>query len=193
MVAVVLCLAAGLAVGAAFPKDFYMYKDSRGVVHFTDAPTDSRYRRFDFKAKGLTFPKRQEKLDPKTVEPYVHAAARAYQLDPALVLAVIKVESAFNPYAVSWAGAQGLMQLMPGTAELMGVTNVFSPRQNIFGGCRYLRWMLDRFKGDLKLALAAYNIGPERVARENKIPEVRETQAYVRLVLAHYKRYQKTI
>ena len=86
---------------------------------------------------------------------------------------------------------RGLMQLMPGTASLMEVSDPFDPRQNIFGGSRYLRCMLDRFDGDLKLSLAAYNIGPERVARENKVPNVKETKAYVKLVMRYYAQYKK--
>ena len=185
-------LAAALLLAAlpAQAKQYYMYRDSRGVIHFTDAPTDSRFQPFKFKARvkvGLG----SNRLDPALLRPYINAAARQYTLEPALIMAVIKVESAFDPYAVSWAGAQGLMQLMPGTAALMGVRNSFSPRENIFGGCRYLRDMLNRFNGNLKLSLAAYNIGPERVAREKKIPNVRETQAYVKRVMQYYALYKK--
>ncbi len=188
-----ILLGAVLTVVSAAPvlaKKVYIYKDSRGVVHFTDAPTDPRFRLFKVKAR-VRAGSGSGRMNPALLQPYINAAAKRYRLDPALIKAVIRVESAFDPHAVSWAGAQGLMQLMPGTADMMQVRNAFDPRDNIFGGSRYLRCMLDRFGGDLKLSLAAYNIGPERVARENKIPNVRETQAYVRLVLKFYKRYKR--
>ena len=112
--------------------------------------------------------------------------ANQYQVDPSLVRAVMRHESGFNPQAVSPKGAQGLMQLMPGTADLMGVGNPFDPEQNIAGGVGYLRRCLDRFNNDPVLALAAYNAGPERVARTGGVPPIPETQTYVRNVLETY-------
>ncbi|MFH1139537.1 MAG: lytic transglycosylase domain-containing protein [Pseudomonadota bacterium] len=186
----VLCLWATLACPAESPaKDVFFFRDRNGVMHFTDAPTTIHYRPYQVWTQvrvGLG----TSRLDPKITSPLITAAARKYNLDPALIQAVIQVESAFDPNAVSWAGARGLMQLMPSTADLMEVKNSFNPGENILGGSRYLRHLLDRFDGNLELALAAYNIGPTRVESEKKIPEVRETQMYVKRVLAFHRKYK---
>ena len=114
------------------------------------------------------------------------AAARRHHLDPALVLALVQVESAFQPHAVSRKGAQGLTQLMPATAREMGVKDALDPEQNLDGGARYLSWLLSRYGGDLRRALAAYNAGPGAVDRHQGVPPYRETLQYVRRVLEKY-------
>jgi soluble lytic murein transglycosylase-like protein len=113
---------------------------------------------------------------------HVRRSARRWRIDPELIVAVAQTESRLNPTAVSPKGALGVMQLMPSTARLMAVRDPFDARQNIDGGARWLRMMLDRFKGDVDLALAAYNAGPETVKRYGVIPPYAETQRYVRLV-----------
>lgn len=113
----------------------------------------------------------------------IKKAAERFQIPERLISSVIKHESNFNSHTVSRAGAQGLMQLMPGTARFLGVTNSFDPEQNINGGARYLRQMLDQFNGDMKLALAAYNAGPGNVKKYGGIPPFNETQNYVQKVL----------
>jgi len=116
--------------------------------------------------------------------------ARTYNLDPKLLHAIAKVESNYNPRAVSPKGALGVMQLIPSTARLVGVSDPFDPRENIHGGARYLRYLLDKF-GDLTLALAAYNAGPKAVEAYGGIPPYAETQRYVRSVLSLYQRLKE--
>lgn len=125
-------------------------------------------------------------------EPFILAAAQGQGLDPALVKAVIKCESGFNPRAQSPKGAQGLMQLMPGTQALVGVSQPFEPQQNIAGGARYLAMLKQMFNGDLRLMLAGYNAGPQTVITAGyTIPAISETQQYVRCVLAAYDQYRQ--
>ena len=131
-------------------------------------------------------------MPPSDIAPLIYRSASAYNVDPNLVKAVIANESGFNPNAVSPVGAQGLMQLMPGTAAGLGVNNSFDPSQNIAGGTRYLRGLYDRF-GDWKLAVAAYNAGPAAVSKYNGVPPYAETQNYVANVMDSYSHYQRSL
>jgi soluble lytic murein transglycosylase-like protein len=135
----------------------------------------------------------QEDAEPAETGDYedlIKKAASKYNVDPALIKAVIKAESGFRADAVSHAGAQGLMQLMPKTAAGFGVSNAFDPAQNIDAGTHYLRGQLDRFDGDVSLALAAYNAGPGNVAKYGGVPPFRETQSYIKKVLSYYDSYK---
>jgi soluble lytic murein transglycosylase len=170
---------------------YYVYRDEAGVTHLTNMPTDPRYRLFTTVVKiqrGLSGGR--GRFTHESLRPIIMRAAALYNLDPALIAAVIRSESAFDAQAVSWAGAQGLMQLMPATSREMGVLNPFDPEDNIMGGSRYLRLMLNRFGGDLTLAVAAYNCGPERVSRLWRVPNIAETQNYVKIVTSNYERYK---
>jgi len=121
------------------------------------------------------------------VDALVYEAAAQNGLDPCLILSVMRAESAFNRMAISPKGASGLMQLMPETAARFGVKNIFDPRENVFGGARYLRWLLDRFSGDVRLALAGYNAGEGAVEMYGlRIPPFLETQNYVRIIYTRY-------
>jgi hypothetical protein len=161
----------------------YRLTDGEGVTHFTNAPTDPRYRQMP----GMTGTNAGWlRLPPATQARYqdeIKEIAGRYGLSPSLVESVIRVESAFNASAVSRAGAQGLMQLMPRTATSLGVRNAFDPRQNIEGGVRHLRYLVDRYPGNLALALAAYNAGAGAVDTYRGIPPYPETQDYVRRIL----------
>lgn len=123
-----------------------------------------------------------------TVNDMVNEASGRYRLDPDLVNSVIKAESAFNPRAVSPKGAQGLMQLMPGTASQLGVTNAFDPQANVNGGARYLRELMERYDFDIVKALAAYNAGPEKVNRFGGVPPYSETKLYVKRVVVDFNK-----
>ena len=120
-------------------------------------------------------------------------AAETHDVHPALIAAVIRAESNFNPKAVSYAGAKGLMQINPPTQRYLRLKNVFDPRQNIQAGSRYLRLLLDKFEGDLPMAVAAYNAGPGAVAKHDGIPPYKETKAYVKKVLTYYALYRKAL
>lgn len=125
-------------------------------------------------------------------EDIIQEAAAEYDMDPALIRAVMQTESAFHPYAVSRAGAEGLMQLMPALADEMGVSDSFDPRENIMGGARYLKRLLDYHNGNLDLALASYNAGPGNVERYGGIPPFRETRKYVKTIKALYARSKRS-
>jgi soluble lytic murein transglycosylase-like protein len=126
--------------------------------------------------------------NPKYDE-YIKQSAARHGIDPNLIVAVMRQESGFNSRALSYKGATGLMQLMPGTARRFGVTNIYDPQQNIDGGARYLRFLLDQFNGDIQLVLAGYNAGENAVVNSGyRVPRYRETQAYVKSISARYDR-----
>lgn len=187
--AVILCLM--LLLPAPVLADFYQFVDAEGVVHFTNAPTIKAQRILKEEGASGAAPiilKRSYRQSVGQFSSLVSEKADKYRLDPDLLMAVIKTESDFNPYAVSPKGAMGLMQLMPGTASRLGVKDSFDPAQNIDGGSRYLRYLLDYFNGSVSLALAAYNAGENAVTRWQNIPPYKETQQYVRKIMSDYRK-----
>ena len=170
--------------------DIYRYEDEEGVVHFTDAPTDKKFKIFmrDLrKDRQLRTHFRLTSGNPQEFEHLITAASAKYGVSASLIRAVIQAESGYNPQAVSRAGAGGLMQLMPGTAKHLKVADRFNPSQNVDGGVRYLKFLLDTFKGDVSLALAAYNAGLSKVAKYGGIPPYEETRTYVSRVLSYMR------
>jgi soluble lytic murein transglycosylase-like protein len=170
--------------------DIYRFEDEEGVVHFTDAPTDKKFKVFlrDLrKDRQLRTRFRVASGNPQEFEHLIAAASAKYGVSASLIRAVIQAESGYNPQAVSRAGAGGLMQLMPGTAKHLKVADRFDPSQNVDGGVRYLKFLLDTFKGDVSLALAAYNAGLSKVAKYGGIPPYEETRTYVSRVLSYMR------
>jgi soluble lytic murein transglycosylase-like protein len=178
----------GCALLPAAHGEIYKYRDSSGRLVYTDIPRTTNYVKVNLKPKGWLNPSRNYstailKERKKKYETAVMAISEEFSLPPALVHAVIAAESAYNPLAISPVGAQGLMQLMPATAQRFGVRNSFSPTDNIRGGCSYLNHLMGLFKGNLNLVLAAYNAGEGAVMKYgNSIPPYTETQNYVRKV-----------
>ncbi len=136
-------------------------------------------------------PYRYVKKSERLYQPIILRAANRYEVDPAIVKAIILAESSYNPKAVSKSGAKGLMQLMPKTAREMGVKDIFNPEHNINGGVRYYKKLLNQFNGDVKLALAAYNAGLRKVREHNGIPPYKATHYYIQKVFEYYQHYKK--
>lgn len=183
-------------LAATARADIYSYIDANGTAYFSNVPDNDRYTLF------MRTPKLEVAAPPEgnpsmnmsgnrtRFTPLVEEAASRNRLDAALLHALITTESGYNPRAVSRKGAIGLMQLMPGTASRYGVTDAFDPAQNVHAGARYLSDLLQMFKHDLNLALAAYNAGEKSVINHgNHIPPYRETMAYVPKVLDTYRKF----
>lgn len=174
--------------------DIYKYEDPDGVIHFTDAPTDRRFKVFlrdieKDKRLRTNFKLGRPLRNPAEFDQIINSCANEFGVDRSLVKAVIHAESGYNPNAVSSKGAAGLMQLMPGTAQDLKVVDSFNPTDNIRGGVRYLKFLLNTFKGNVTLALAAYNAGMAKVAKYGGVPPYDETRNYVSKVLSYQKNY----
>jgi soluble lytic murein transglycosylase-like protein len=185
MISVGICAWGVLLFLSGALADIYRYKDERGVWHFTNIKNDRRYKFYirepRFLRSGSEYIKKYEYI--------IIQASKRFEVEPSLIKAVIKAESDFDHKAQSEKGAQGLMQLMPETSNDMAVRDPFNPEENILGGTRYLSLMLKRFKNDKRLALAAYNAGPDCVDEHKGIPPFPETKTFVERVLRYYERY----
>ena len=180
----------GMCAGAA-RADIYMYRDSRGVLHFSNAPSEPQYQYYmpDWSSWKRSRSGAIGGARRRAYDNIIRDAARRHQVDTALVKAVIRAESDFVPRAVSPKGALGLMQLMPATARLRNVWRVMEPRDNVEGGVSHLRYLLDRYGGNLRLALAAYNAGEKAVDAHGGVPPYPETWEYLTRVLSFRDSY----
>ncbi|WP_049757549.1 lytic transglycosylase domain-containing protein [Magnetococcus marinus] len=186
------------AVPPPAAADIYAFIDADGVIHLSNRANDPRYRRLmriNSQGRRLALPQYASVPsrggDAKRYEQTIHNIAKRFDLDAGLVKAVIQAESGFDPNVVSHKGAVGLMQLMPQTARIYGVSDRTDPHENILAGSQHLRYLLDKYKNNIKLTLAAYNAGEGAVERYgNRIPPFRETQNYVRKVLAFYREFR---
>ncbi len=189
---IIVCL---LFLSAPSFAGIYRFVDDKGVVHFTNCPKDPKFKLYireskedignDNRSSSFSYIK-----DSNQYDSLISELSNKYQVDFAMVKAIIRAESGFNPFAVSRKGAKGLMQLMPETAMRMNVSNVFNPRENIEGGVRYFKYLLSLFNDDLRLSLAAYNAGENVVGELRSIPPYRETTDYVKKVLSFYQSYR---
>ena len=173
---------------SAASADIYKYVDENGIICYTDAPSEKKPEQV-IRQKAQKTPRSFDKtpsVSGRDYSAYVHKAAAKYDLEPELIKAVIRTESNGNHRAVSRKGAMGLMQLMPSTANDLNVSNPFNPEENIEGGAKYLKQLIERFDGNLTLALAAYNSGPKTVERYGAVPPIQETRQYVQKVYTHY-------
>lgn len=192
-------IAAALSAGNSFGETLYSYIDENGVQHFTNIPPVTHVR--DLTMTGLIPPPSSPSLStspslspdnrkPKSgaYDPIIEKYANDYQVDPSLIRSIIATESGFDARAVSPKGARGLMQLMPATAARLGVKNSFDPEENIRGGVRHFRSLMDNFGNNLALSLAAYNAGENLVQRLGRVPAIKETLDYVESVTRRYGR-----
>lgn len=167
--------------------DVYVYKDKNGVLTFTNVPNHTGYRRV--LREGVASRPQSAALR-SSYESLIRLISSRHSVDADLIRAVIKTESDFNPAARSHKGAMGLMQLMPDTARLHNVSDAYDPGENVDGGVRHLRMLLDRYQGNLELSLAAYNAGSAAVEKHRGIPPFAETREYVKRVLRFYDHYR---
>ena len=165
--------------------DIFRFRDKEGVWHFSNSRSDARYRLY-IRTRGIG-----GKQYLKEYEDVIRKAAEQFGIEANLIKAVIKAESSFDPDAISESGAQGLMQLMPDTANDMKVDDPFDPEKNIFGGTRYLSLLLQRFNQDKRLAIAAYNVGPTTVTKHNAVPPIPQTRRFVEKVMKFYREFNE--
>jgi soluble lytic murein transglycosylase-like protein len=179
---------------ASLGQELYSYLDENGIQVYTNIPPVDRVAAFNshYSPDNVLTSGNSRKISEasESVDSIIEKYALEYELDPSLIRSIIAVESAFNPMAVSSKGARGLMQLMPETAERLGVSDPFDPDQNIRAGVRHFRSLLDTFNNNLILSLAAYNAGENLVQRLGRVPAIRETHDYIRFITLRYGKGQ---
>lgn len=178
-----------LSIPLPLHADIYTYTDSQGIIHFTDSRPDKRdvprYR--VFKEDPVIY----SRIDQGEIEEIIKAKSEKYGIEEELIKALIKTESDFRPHVVSKKGAVGLMQILPDTAQKMGLFNIEDPHMNIDAGCKILKMLLDKYNGDIELSLAAYNAGETAVHKYKGIPPYEETINYVQKVIWYYTSHYK--
>lgn len=179
-----------LSVAVSAQADIYRYKDENGIWHFSNIKQNRHYKPYLQEKTGK--PLRSKQHSGKKFDNIILLASKQFQVESAFIKAIIRAESDFDHRAVSHKGAQGLMQLMPKTADQLNVADPFDPEENVLGGARYLSMLLKRFKNDKILALAAYNAGPTEVETRNGVPPFPETRDFIKKVMAYYKAYRST-
>jgi soluble lytic murein transglycosylase-like protein len=179
-----------LSIASPASADIYKYEDAQGVIHLTNVPTESGVKYVLIMREKRILLDRKLGDNMSQYDDLIIKASEKHKIEPALIKAIIKAESNFNHRAVSPKGARGLMQLMPATASSLQVQDSFHPENNIEGGVRYLRYLLNYFNGNLPLALAAYNAGENAVIRHRGVPPYRETQVYIQRVLGYLDKFR---
>ena len=187
-----ICTFFYIMIAAATPlyADIFVYADKDGVLHFTNVPTSSQSSNYKIYIKE-TPAKPLESYNENLYDHVISEASQTHGVPFSLLKALIKTESDFNPTAISSAGARGLMQLMPENIKTLKIKNPFDPRENVMGGTRYLKQLIDHFNGKLPLALAAYNAGPGVVEKYQRIPPFQETENFVKQVMEYYSMFNK--
>jgi len=184
-------IVAMLSIVEPLHADIYFYTDKNGVRHFTNVPTSSNYKPYIGESRSKRRPTAWRVYNNKKYDNIITMASQNYGVSFPLIKAIIRAESGFNHRAVSKKGALGLMQLMPENVRLLRISDPFDPWENIMGGTQFFKKQLHHYNGKVKLALAAYNAGPNAVDHYKGIPPYAETQNYVKKVIHFYRAYKK--
>ena len=184
---IIICFFIFLFTSQIAKGDIYLYIDENGTYHFTNIPSDNK----KYKLISSERNKSNKTLSKYDFSNLISEAANKYRVDQNLIKAIIKTESNFNSKAVSKKGAKGLMQIMPAKAYELNIRNIFNPQQNIEGGVKHFKYLLDKYEGNLLISLAAYNAGENAVNKYDGIPPFPETWDYINKVLKYYNLYEK--